>query len=86
MLLSEPTPFPVGADFLLLSLDGGRVFLFFNNFGGAPGFTTTASTVGTYNDAAIHSVSVEFSSTQLSFIVDEEIYSITEYDSGMYDN
>ena len=84
VLLSEPTIFPVGVDFFLLSLDEGRVSLFFNNFAGAPGFTATASTVAAYNNGAMHNVSVEFDNTFIRFTVDEEIFVIHNYDSGSY--
>ncbi len=83
MFLSEFAEFSVGVDFLLLALDEGQVSLFFNNLRGTPGFTSTARTVATYNDGLMHSVSAEFSQTQLRFVVDEEIYTISMYDSGM---
>ena len=83
VFLSEFASFSVGVDFLLLALDEGQVSLFFNNLRGSPGFTSTARTVATYNDGLMHSVSAEFSQTQLRFVVDEEIYTINEYDSGM---
>ena len=60
----------VGYDFLYLGIEGGRVVVKFNNFGGLNFTTVSGSSSVSVNDTEIHAVQVLFRSQTVDLLVD----------------
>ena len=60
----------VGYDFLYLGVEGGRMVMKFNNFGGLDFTTVSGASSVQVNDTEIHSVQVQFRSETVELLVD----------------